>query len=279
MKTTIDALNAIERLEPLPATLQRLVALLGDEDSPLKAVVEIIEHDPAVTANVLKLANSSLFPGRSVDNVRDAVNRLGTVELLNLALSDVVRGMVQPAPIYGLSAKEMWLHAVAAQAAASDLQRRCRGAMVPGLASTAALVHDIGKLVLANAFGTEQTALERHVEDHNVSWVDAERSLAGYDHAQIGGLIAKRWNFPAPLIRAIEAHHEAAHLPSDALIDAVVAADVVARTAGFGVGKSSLLQPYDHDVFPRLGLDVPAFVAACAETTRRVTELRQLFRI
>ena len=278
MTTTIEVLDSVERLEPLPATLQRLISLLGDESAPLKAVVEIIEHDPAITANILKLANSSLFPGRRVDNVRDAVNRLGTVELLNLALSDVVKGMVQAAPAYGLSATDMWLHAVAAQAAASDLQRRCRGTAVPGLASTAALLHDIGKLVLANAFGAEQSALQRHVNENSVTWIDAERSLAGYDHAQIGGLIAKRWNFPAPLVLAIASHHETVHKTSEPLIDAVVAADVVARTVGLGVGTATAQQPFDHDVFIRLGLDVPGFAATCAETSRRVAELRLLFR-
>lgn len=277
--TTLDPLAAVERLDPLPTTLQRLIALLGDENAPLKAVVEIIELDPAVTANVLRLANSSLFPGRRVDTVRDAVSRLGTVELLNITLSDVVKGMVQPAPVYGLSASDLWLHAVAAQAAAADLTRRCRSAAIPGVASTAALLHDIGKLVMAREFGTDSAALAYHVEEHGVSWIEAERELTGTDHAAVGLAIARHWNFPDTLAQAIGLHHQVELENPSPLLDAVIASDLVARTAGHGIGHASLIQPFDHAAFARLGIDVPTFAACCGETARRVADVRRLFHL
>jgi putative nucleotidyltransferase with HDIG domain len=276
--STTHVLDSVDRLDPLPATVQRLIALLGDERAPLKAVVEIIEHDPAATANVLRMANSSLFPGRRVDSVQGAVNRLGTVELLNLALSEVVRGMVQPAPAYGLTGVDLWLHAVATQSAAAEFQRRIRHVELPGIVSTAALVHDVGKLLLARFFAADQDTLAHTAEDLRGDWLAAERELTGFDHAALGAVIAERWNFPETLVKAIRLHHTV-RTEFDPIIDVIVAADLAAHSLGHGCGRAGGPNQYDPRAFDRLALNVPTFSSVVIASGARIQQVRSTFKI
>ncbi|MDQ7008123.1 MAG: HDOD domain-containing protein [Acidobacteriota bacterium] len=95
-------LDGIERLDPLPVSVQRLIEALDDENLHLADVADIIEEDAALTANVLRLVNSSLYAGRfEITRLRDAVTRLGTAELLHLTLGSYITTLTLPAPLYG----------------------------------------------------------------------------------------------------------------------------------------------------------------------------------
>lgn len=223
--------QAIARLEPLPATAGRLATLLSREDWQLKDVEEAIALDQALTPRLLGLANSALFSaGREFGTVRDAVMRLGAQQLVQVAMSVGMRRRLTGAlPQYGLSDGQLWAHSVAAALAAQVLASRRRG-LVPPEAFTAALMHDVGKLVLARFLDPERVQALRRAHQAGTPLRLAELELLGIEHAEISAAVLQHWKLPERLRVAVQHHHT----PSDSdepLASAVHVADIVGHRA------------------------------------------------
>ncbi len=202
-------MQAASCLEPLPASVTRLATLVCDPAPELAAVVEIVQYDEALTVNLLRAANSSWSASRvEVATVKDAVIRLGAGPVLTLALGVNVRVRLRASTAdYGLPEGELWRHSVAASLAAELIALHARHRPPPEV-STAALLHDVGKLVIAR-FVERALLLEiRAAVANGASRLDAERKVLGTDHARLGGVVAASWALPHALGHAITHHHE-----------------------------------------------------------------------
>jgi HD-like signal output (HDOD) protein len=202
--------SSVDALEPLPLTVIRLTDVIAEGEHEIADIVEIVSLDQALTAALLRRANSAMSAGRApVATVREAVVRLGSGPLLSMAFAATVGNRMNAAlPAYGLVEGELWQHSVAASVTA-DLVRTMANVFVPAEASTAALLHDIGKVVICNHYGPQtMQMLKKAAETDHVSSLQVERAVFGADHAQIGGLVAGRWNLPEPLVEAITYHHD-----------------------------------------------------------------------
>lgn len=207
---TRDLVAAAESVEPLPHTVARLAALVADPDSDTDEIAEAVSLDVTLTADLLRRANSAALGGRyAMTSVREAAIRLGRSMLLSLALASSVGGrMAKPLPLYGLGAGELWERSVAA-AIAADAIRTHAGAPIPPEASTAALLHDFGKLVLARCHGHgAPAALLRAALADGLDLQEAERKVFGLDHARVGGIVAESWGLPLTIVDGIAEHHE-----------------------------------------------------------------------
>lgn len=200
-------LGGVDRLPPAPRVLARLLGALGDTETDLQQVVELVAIDTALTANLLRICNSACFGAtRRVEDVSEAVNRLGfqTVYRTVTVLSGA-HCFKSPAPAR-LDADRLWRHSVtvafAAQFIAEDV----------GLDSsplfTAGILHDLGKVVLA---GTQQWAGAPRVADtaegsgETLQW---EKATYGFSHAEVGGRMLERWHFSDLLAASVRYHHE-----------------------------------------------------------------------
>jgi putative nucleotidyltransferase with HDIG domain len=202
----IDAAN---RLEPLSASVARLAELVADTDVDIRDIVEVISYDPMLTASMLRAANSVTSASvRPVTTVHDAVIRMGTGTVLALALSASVAGRLrQPIPGYDMVEGEMWRHSVTAALAAETLAGWSRLA-VPAGAPAAALLHDIGKLVLAQTVSPHMLQLiQRTAVTEGRPLTDVESTVLGINHGQVGGLVALHWRLPDAIVEAIINHH------------------------------------------------------------------------
>jgi HD-like signal output (HDOD) protein len=202
--------ESAQALEPLPASLARLAALVSDEDADLREIVEVISFDQALTGNLLRRANSASAAGRNpIRTVHEAVVRLGTSTVLALAMSaSLSRRMMRPIPEYGLAEGALWRNSVRA-ALAADAIRGAAKAPVPAEASTAALLHDVGKLVLCRFLGPGVLQLLNAAQElDGLSMLEAERLILHVNHGELGGLVAQHWRLPESIVRAISHHHE-----------------------------------------------------------------------
>ena len=268
-------IEGIERLEPLPASIRKLIAVVDREDTTIHQVADIVQNDPAVTSNVLRVANSGALGGRTrIDSLHAAVVRLGMNGLLDVALGGQLESMVTSAPLYDLDEDELWLHAVAAAVAVQRLRAECKDVAIPPSASVAALVHDIGKLVMARFCDGSTAELLEYCEQHNVPFVVAERKLYCCDHAEVGGAIARAWEFPEPIVTAIECHHRIPVEEPTPLLDAVMLANLATKCAGVGLGAEGLNLQADYGALKRLGLGFDAFCRVCADTATEAAQLR-----
>lgn len=240
----------------LPVIAHKLTAIAGSGDADAGQIGEVLRYDPALTANVLKAANSA-FLGFSepVDSVTEAIFRMGTNWVFQTALSSLIySNLKRPAEGYGLSAEELWKHS-AAVALMSDNLRKLLSIKEAGATFTAALLHDIGKIALARYVGESFDEIQAEVESHDYSFERAERAIITIDHAEAGALVAENWGFSEHVVRAIRYHHDPdeAEEPSQ-LTDVVHIADAVCLMQGIGIGVDGLWYRPSDESIDRLGV-------------------------
>lgn len=204
--------NLIEQangLAPLPASAVRLTALIANPHCSLEEVADLIAYDQALTLQLLRAANSVASASATpVGNVREAVIRMGTAQVLSLAVASGARPFLLPGiPAYGLAEGALWRHSVAAAAAAEAMQES--GELdLPPETFTSALLHDVGKLVLARFLTPEILAFIRRAQAvEHCERLDAEAELLEVDHAELGGLVAQHWKLPPRVVQGITYHH------------------------------------------------------------------------
>lgn len=256
-----QVVSRVETLPRLPAATMRLVSVLHDPDSTLEEIVDTVRYDQTITAQLLRLANSSYFslPQR-VASVEDVVRLLGTSKVLQLVMAAYSRTLMSPPQAgYGLRPGALWEHSVAA---ALGTQCLCRRLRLPGGGAifTAGLLHDIGKIVLNEFVSREYAEIARQVAQGQVSFCEAEAQVLGFTHAEVGGLLAERWELPEPIVRAVRHHHDPQASPQpDPIIDVVHLADAVCVLMGIGGGDDGLFYRAHPDVVARWQLGQPHF--------------------
>jgi len=260
-------LQGIERLDPLPVTVRRLIDTLHDERVGPADVADLVQYDPAVASSVLRLANTAAYGGWSrIDSLRDAVVRLGLAKVLDIALADYLHRLKMSPGIYELAENDLWVHSAAASLAVRALMKERPQAGIPETAAIAALVHDIGKLVMVRYLKADVAAILSLRDRKGITFVEAERELFGTDHAEVGGAIAERWSFPSEIREAIACHHQVPLADPSPTLDAVCLANLAAKVVGTGLGAEGMDIRIDERSHERLGLDFAGFSRVCLQT-------------
>lgn len=187
-------------LKPFPAVAHELIGMLDREDYALRNVVAAFDRDPGLASRVLRLSNSGFFHTQTpVTSVRSAIVRLGAQNVRDLVAAAAVHGLFEDAGEVGQRLLE---HAIATGAIARQLCLQLGLELAPE-AYVAGLLHDIGKLLMLQAFGEDYDTSERY--DNGIA---VEREARGYDHALLGAVACAEWNLPAPFADAIRMHHD-----------------------------------------------------------------------
>lgn len=198
------------RLPPLPQSAVRLAQLVSADDPDLGEIAKVIEFDATLTMKLLGVANSAVGGARhQVGTVREALLRLGAGTVAGFVIGTTVRSLVgKRIPGYNLPESDFWTHSLAAAFAAESIQVRS-SKWTGRLAFTAALLHDIGKLVLGQFLNAELAGwLEQAVRDGRQSGFAAENEILSLNHADTGGIIAQHWGLPDCLVKGIVYHHD-----------------------------------------------------------------------
>lgn len=276
-RSAADIARGIHELEPLPATAQHIVRLLQGEDVSIARVAELIEVDQAIAASVLRMAGSAAFAGRQAPStVREALLRTGTMPLLTMVMSNYLSRVAQAAPLYDLSESDLWSHGAASQLAVQALiQELPRTTVLPPVTMTAALLHDIGKLITARYLNGRVADISAQAARAGCTFVEAERALFGTDHAEVGAAVAVEWKFPPEVAHAIAHHHDARIAEPTPVLDAVVTANFVAKSIGAGLGAEGFNLAFDEAAAKRLGLSWTTFGRVCLLTDEWLRDLRR----
>ncbi len=268
--------HAASCLEPLPASALQLARLMCLEEPDLAAIVKVVELDQAITAVVLRAANSSWSASRTpITTVRDAVVRLGAGPVTAMAFGTNVRSRVARAiPEYGLAEGELWEHSVAATVAAELLVRRAP-AVLPAETVTAALLHDVGKLVMSRFLSDDLLAALAERSAQGRTRLDVEAEVLGVQHAELGGLILQCWTLPDSLVRGVTYHHTPG-ISLAPIAYGVHLADVIAKLVRGGDDDNSDVETFAH-AMAELSLSSDAFDEICALTEGRRAEVLATF--
>ncbi|MCD6292778.1 MAG: HDOD domain-containing protein [Deltaproteobacteria bacterium] len=239
-----EIIAAVDEMPPFPQVVHRAMQALAEPEYEVSGLVDILKVDQAVTANILKLCNSSYFAlPRKVSSLKEAVVYLGANQLRQLLLSGAASKIYEkPSEGYTVFANELWRHALAAAVMAQVLRRHLRLKIDENTLFTAALLHDVGKVVLSTFVADKYQAIENMVESGDYSFQEAEKKVLGFDHAEIGGKIAESWDFPPAIIAAITFHHEPSLAPKEfrLLAELVALANNLVVMVGYGTGVDGL---------------------------------------
>jgi putative nucleotidyltransferase with HDIG domain len=233
---TIDTLvRQVQQLAPLPAVALKVLELAHDDRSSAADLASVIATDQAMTAKLLRLANSAYFAaGRAIPTVRDAVVVLGVIEVRRLVLTTALMGNFSGPSGGDFHVPSFWGHALAVGLVA-EVMAHHTGRAVPEEAFTAGILHDIGKLVMSQY---EKERFEAATTLATVKGIPLERAEAevfGFSHPELGSRLATAWRFPPTLCEAIAAHHGAPDA-SHGLAWVVAQANALCRDHGLWCG-------------------------------------------
>jgi putative nucleotidyltransferase with HDIG domain len=278
-----DIVDRLDQLAPIPPIANQIMALAEDPDSSLSEIADLIINDPAITANLLKTCNSAYFGlARKVDSVQDAIVLVGLDHVVQLVmLGSFSQNFKKGVEGYGLGEGELWRHAVSSAYAAKALAVRYGASKNRHLVFTAALLKDIGKLILGRfvAFSFEQINILVNAQGH--SFNDAEKKILGMNHEELGALLGEKWRFSEKLIYIIGHHHlsdESAR--QDLETSLVYLADMICMMMGVSTGADGLSYRFYSEVLKRLALsekDFQGIMAATAERQQKIEHLLNLF--
>jgi HD-like signal output (HDOD) protein len=224
----------LERLRELPSAprvVTEIWRVLGDEDASARTLSSVVERDPALSARILRLANSAYFGlPRPVKDVRTACVVLGFNTIESLAVGVTALEALSRSVDSAFDLDAFWSHSVATALAAERLARRL-GIPETGTAFCGGIVHDVGKLVLATLAPPRYRRVVAATETGSLA--EREVSEYGADHADVGGWLADRWRFPSELAEAVRGHHAPDGETGGRWAGLIHAADRLAASAGW----------------------------------------------
>jgi HD-like signal output (HDOD) protein len=209
-------LPQIRLLPVLSDSYQRILESLADSEFDAEKVAKLVMQDAALTAQLLKVVNSAYF-GRSgtVGTALQAVLVLGAARLKAVVLANRAFRFVDEQSCRGISPQAELDHALAVANAAQERGlREDESAEVRELLFTAAMLHDLGKLLLVANLPGRYQRLRQESRSREVSLWTVEREEFGTSHAELGAFMLGLWGLPLPIVEAIGYHHEPAQAPS-----------------------------------------------------------------
>jgi HD-like signal output (HDOD) protein len=203
-----NILKSLDDLPPIPKIVHKARAVIEDPSSSLKDIEKLISIDQALTINVLKMANSSYYRRvKGATSVHDAAVVLGikTIgELITIACTSSVLSKTLEG--YGISADSLWRHSLSVAFGSKIIANKKYPALVND-AFTTGLIHDVGKLILDKYILEREEAFREFLSRENATFHKAEKTILGFDHAEIAENVCKSWNFPKHINIAIKNHH------------------------------------------------------------------------
>lgn len=282
MNTNIaELVRGVGGLVTLPDVFVRISQLVENPDSSTADIAKAVSQDPSFTVRLLRVANSSFYGlSSTVDTVPKAVAIIGTSQIRSLALATSVASSFDGLPNTLVSMEHFWRHSLYCALAARILAKKA-GRCDPDAVFTAALLHDIGALVIFNRLpelAKDALLLVLDSADELPVYL-AERRTMGCDHAQVGGELARQWQLPPLLEECIEYHH---NLRADLRFSREVALVHIANSCALMAEVQTLnpadVSPVDPYAWAMAGLDAAEVMQATVqEAQAEIAEAEQLF--
>lgn len=275
-----ELVQGVGELVSLPQVFLRINKLVENPDSTTADIAEVVSQDPAFTVRLLRIANSSLYGfSSSIETVSRAVTLIGTSQVRNLALSTSVAGTFAGIPNGLVSMQNFWRHSLYCALIARNLAKRT-GLDAEAL-FTAGLLHDIGELVIFNRLPGQAREVLLMVLDSGdqLPVYQAEQQILGFDHAAVGGELARQWGLPPMLTECIAYHHDigqAQRCPQETAL--VHIANILAQLAEVDTLNLGDVVPIDPLAWKNVALDAPEVIEPMVRQAQQaIGEAEKLF--
>lgn len=228
-EAVLSIVHRLEHLPVLPQVYVELVEELRRSECSAASLGAIIARDMGLAAGILKLVNSPYFGmSRRVESPQQAVSFLGVGILKGLVIYEKVFKTMDIDRFPDFNVERLWSHCLDT---ARCLKAVAKSEGLDGRdlehAFSAGLLHDIGKVVLAEGCPAEFGEVLRKCQAENLPLVEAEAALMGVTHAEVGAYVLGLWGFPRAVVNAIAGHHEPCRSEPDFLTAALHCVDVI----------------------------------------------------
>jgi putative nucleotidyltransferase with HDIG domain len=234
----------------IPDIVSKLRRTMDSPSASAVAVGEEISKDQVLAAKVLRLVNSGFYGFRTpITTITQAMVLLGFDVVKTLVLSASVLDILELMNKYLAG---LWEHSLATARVANALGERLR-LPNPEEIAVAGLLHDLGKVIIAQRFPAEHKEIQAVVDRTGCMSLDAEREVLGVTHPEVGMWLLKKWGLPGKLVYPIAYHH--AFHPSREFADRTAIihlADIMCRARGLGVSDTSRLPAINPEAWALL---------------------------
>jgi len=246
--------EGITKVLTIPTMVNRISAMIAAGNVSAAEIAAEISKDQILAAKLLKLVNSGFYGFRQpITTITHAMVLLGT---------DVVKTLVMTAAVVDIvhamneRMAGLWEHSVATARAAGAIAER-RKMSAPEEVAVCGLLHDIGKVIIAQTFPAEHEHIRRLVEERNCLQLEAEQEVLGVTHPEVGGWLLKKWSLPPGLVNPI-AYHSNFHPRRDFADRTAVVhlADILARAKGIGFPGDQRMPSINPEAWALLGLEM-----------------------
>lgn len=255
-KPLLDIRNRIRRIEklpPMPDMTRKILRLSGKPDADVKELIEIVQLDPSLAAQVMRYAASPFFGYQGkIESVRTAITRvLGYNTVLNLALGATAARSFRIPRNVPLGLDAFWRHAIYSAALVQALSSAVSKDVRPpaGMAYLAGLLHNFGHLLLGHLFKQEFLILNKYIARYPDKPIESiERRVLGTDHGAIGAWLMEAWQLPEEIVIATREHHNEGYQEIHAIYPQLVfLADRLLKAQGIGDANDSRVPATIYD--------------------------------
>jgi putative nucleotidyltransferase with HDIG domain len=221
----------------IPLVLIKIIQTLDANTSSAKELEDLILHDPALAARILRLANSAFYSFRArVKTISHAISLLGMNVVTSLAIGiNIFDTFTKGSRSEAKHINQLWTHSCGVAVLVKEIWTRKSSVQKEGeFAFLCGLLHDLGKMAFFKTYPGHYSsffALAKSETDPAIS--SFERENYGVDHSVVGEMLAKQWGFPPELVSVIRKHHDPTALDMP-MVRAVAVADLVAKELKIG---------------------------------------------
>jgi putative nucleotidyltransferase with HDIG domain len=245
-----------------PVLASRILGLVEDDKASLVEMEKIISNDASFSTRLLRIANSPYYGmSKKINTVSEAVLHIGFNTMKSLVITASINDIHRS---FGEFEQRLWEHSLGVSIAASILAAETE-AVKQDEALISGLIHDMGKIILNNAMPDSYASMFKEIiNEKGFSFLFAEAEMLGFNHCDVGGVVARKWNLPESLAVVIESHHPET-LPTfsrpehDTLCRIVHIADAMCLNAGIGFSRSVDIQPLYLRTLGLLEKDIKGF--------------------
>lgn len=249
--------SKVLKVAALPAVAIKFNEAIKDPLTSNQDLEYIVSEDSALASKVLMIANSALFNFPSkIDTISKAVTIIGHQQLSQIILSCSIVAVFKDIPQKVIDMDLFWRHSIAVATASRILAGFRHEANIEKY-FTAGLLHDIGKLIIfAEAPKYALEIIEKSSGTNELMHV-VEKSVLGFDHAKLGGMLLKKWKLPADLVSAVNYHHIPSVDSGDNITTSIIhVADIIVHSLQYGSSGEKLVPILNDKAWNSLGLDV-----------------------